>query len=456
MIGRELRSHVLTYRFFLGFVLLFVLIVSSAVVLGLNYDSRLDAYFESQIARGEQLKEATDFRRFQWRGAQHEKPPNALSVFTVGFERELSRTVTISQWSEPTFGRSKYANPLYTLFPAPDLLYIVNIVGSLLAVLFAFNTVSGEQEDGTLRLVMANSVPRHLVLLAKWAGGYIALIVPFLVSVLVGLALASVFTSFRLSGAEWTAFLAILGVSALYLSCFYTLALAISVATHRSATSLVLSFLAWVVLVLAIPNIAPIVARSLVPVPSPGAIAGQQEALVRGIWAEIRPKMRQAERSQRGTLRDEARHRIADETKRLMKNYLQKVDSQIDAGVALARLSPSASYVYATASLAGSGLEDFAGLRTYIDRYRVDYMQALRDIGEERNRQLEGVSDSDERDEIRNAPIDPDDLPVFVPDRRPMTEILVSADMDLLLLTVLNAVFFLASYVGFLRYDLMR
>ena len=46
--------------------------------------------------------------------------------------------------------------------------------------------------------------------------------------------------------------------------------------------------------------------------------------------------------------------------------------------ITLARLSPSASYVYATAGMAGSGLADFANLRDYVGRYRVEFAEALR------------------------------------------------------------------------------
>lgn len=162
-------------------------------------------------------------------------------MFTVGLERELSRSVSISR-GEPELGRSNYASALYALFPPPDLLYIVNIVGSLLAMLFAFNAISGEHEEGTLRLVMSNAVPRHTVLLSKWLGGYLALMAPLLAAVLLGLLLANLLTSFELGIDEWPAFAGMLGVAALYLSLFFTLALAISVYARRSSTSLVTGF----------------------------------------------------------------------------------------------------------------------------------------------------------------------------------------------------------------------
>ena len=91
-----------------------------------------------------------------------------------------------------------------------------------------------------------------------------------------------------MSGTEWGALVGMLAVACLYMSAFYTLSLMVSVYTHRAATSLVVSFLVWVLLVLAIPNTAPIVARSLVSVPSAGVIGGKREAIRRQVWGEMR------------------------------------------------------------------------------------------------------------------------------------------------------------------------
>ena len=59
-------------------------------------------------------------------------------------------------------------------------------VGSLLAVLFAFDAICGEKERGTLKVMLSNAVPRDLIILSKGIGGYLCLIVPFLVALLAG------------------------------------------------------------------------------------------------------------------------------------------------------------------------------------------------------------------------------------------------------------------------------
>jgi hypothetical protein len=246
-------------------------------------------------------------------------------------------------------------------------------------------------------------------------------------------------------------------VAALYISVFFGLALLISTLVHRASTSLVLNFLVWVLLVLIVPNTAPIVARALAPVPSPGALAGQRQAIQRQIWNDAREKVRQAGSNEgRQQLFDQVQAQIRAETDKVLVAYLQKVDQQIGLGVLLARLSPSASYVYATAGLAGSGLDDFGGLRDYIKRYREAFMDKVQEEWQARQQRAASAADSEERQEIMEAPIDPKMLPPFAPPMARLGEALVGAQADLLILLVLNALFFLGAYASFLRYDLMK
>ena len=459
LIRKEVLTHLLSYRFILTFSLFFVLVVSSVQMIALNYSRQVKNHAETRRAQEEQLRESGDFRRMRWSGIQAEKAPNPLSIFATGLEREMSRSIRISNSRDVKLGRNKYANPLFVLFSAPDLLYIVNIVGSLLALLFAFDAICGEKEEGTLQLMMANSVPRHTILLAKWIGGYAVLALPFLTAILIAVLFAQLTTSLSFTGAEWTAFSMMLAVAALYLSVFFALGMMISALTHSANISLVFNFLIWVVLVLVIPNTAPIVARAVSPVPSAGVMASKREAVQRQVWGEMRQNrrnQRDMSREERGQQRDEIRARIEEETGKILTAYMRKVDDQISMSILLARISPSSNFVYATANIAGSGLDNFASMRNVIDRYRIDFMEWWQAESHARRQRAESVESQEERQALRDAPVDLDDLPQFTVGRAGLDEILVSAQTDLLLLLLLNMAFFMGAYMSFLRYDLME
>jgi len=250
-----------------------------------------------------------------------------------------------------------------------------------------------------------------------------------------------------------------LAVAALYLSVFFALGMMISALTHSANISLVFNFLIWVVLVLVIPNTAPIVARAVSPVPSAGVMASKREAVQRQVWGEMRQNrrnQRDMSREERRQQRDEIRARIEEETGKILTAYMRKVDDQISMSILLARISPSSNFVYATANIAGSGLDNFASMRNVIDRYRVDFMEWWQAESHARRQRAESVESQEERQALRDAPVDLDDLPQFTVGRAGLDEILVSAQTDLLLLLLLNMAFFMGAYMSFLRYDLME
>ncbi|HML83996.1 MAG TPA: ABC transporter permease subunit, partial [Bacteroidales bacterium] len=55
-------------------------------------------------------------------------------------------------------------NGISNLISPFDLITITGILLSLLAILFSYDSISGEREDGTLKLLLSNHLPRPLLL----------------------------------------------------------------------------------------------------------------------------------------------------------------------------------------------------------------------------------------------------------------------------------------------------
>ena len=70
------------------------------------------------------------------------------------------------------------------IFTSMDIVFIFEVVLSLLALIFAYDALAGEYERGTLRLVLTNSVRRGHILLAKYISAMFCLLVPLLMSLL--------------------------------------------------------------------------------------------------------------------------------------------------------------------------------------------------------------------------------------------------------------------------------
>ena len=127
-------------------------------------------------------------------------------------------------------------NPLLNLFSAIDIVFIFEVVLSLMALIFAYDAISGERERGTLRLVLTHPVRRGHILLAKYISAMICLLGPLLMSLLLAAILLITSTAISLNISDFLRIGGIILSSIVYLSVFYLIGMLISAVTHRTGT----------------------------------------------------------------------------------------------------------------------------------------------------------------------------------------------------------------------------
>ena len=189
--------------------------------------------------------------------------PTPLSIFTKGLEENLCRSHERGSGGQISVsGKQQSLNNLFKLFTTPDLLYIIKVILSLCAMLFAFDMVSGEKETGTLRQSLSNSLKKPILIFGKWLGGFISFILPFFMAILLGAILLSLSPIVDMSAKNFVNLGLFLLSSVIYLTVFFSLGLLISCLTHQSSSSLVISLFIWTILVFIIPNLGNILAAN--------------------------------------------------------------------------------------------------------------------------------------------------------------------------------------------------
>ena len=124
-------------------------------------------------------------------------------------------------------------------FTPIDWAFIISVVLSFVAILFAFDAVSGERERGSLRLAVANPIPRGVFLLGKFVGAFVSIVLPFLVAVLINLFLLSSAQSLSLGGYNWASSAVIVLCPMLYICLFIALGLLVSIRVEQSSMGLI-------------------------------------------------------------------------------------------------------------------------------------------------------------------------------------------------------------------------
>ena len=257
LIRRELLDNLMTFRFAAAVFIMLLLIVVNTAVLIKDYESRLVGYNDAVKRHRQQLQETKTYSAGMER-LSVDRSPNPLSIFNIGFDKRLGNEVSISHGFVPALwdaGMHGSDNPFMNMFASMDIVFILEVILSLLALIFAYDALAGEYERGTLRLVLTHPVGRGYILFAKYIGAMLCLLIPFFMSLLLAMILLTTSASISLNTDDFLQIGGIISASIAYLSVFYLIGLLISAATRRTGTALMLSMFVWGFLVLVYPNV---------------------------------------------------------------------------------------------------------------------------------------------------------------------------------------------------------
>ncbi len=255
LIRRELLDNLMTFRFAAAVFIMLLLVVANTIVLIKDYDRRLASYNAAVKSNHDQVLERKTYSGVSWDVV---RPPNLLSIFNVGLDKRLNNEVFVFYSYVPTLWDGQKhgsTNPFLNLFSSIDIVFIFEVVLSLMALIFAYDALAGERERGTLRLVLTHPVSRSKILLAKYISAMICLLVPFLMSLLLVVVLLTTSTIVSLKVDDFLCIGGIVLSSIAYLSVFYFIGMLISAVTRRTGTALMLAMFVWGFWVLVYPNV---------------------------------------------------------------------------------------------------------------------------------------------------------------------------------------------------------
>ena len=296
LVRRELLDNLMTFRFAAAVVIMLLLVVANTVVLIKDYELRLADYNTAVKTHRQELREInktySDGMLGVWGTMILDRPPNPLSIFNTGLDKRLGNKIKVSHTFVPTiWDANKYEadNAYFNILTSIDIVLIFQGILSLLALTFAYDAIAGEYEHGTLRLVLSNSIGRGYVLVAKYIGAMVCLLVPLLISLLLALILLTTSTTVSLNTDDFLRIGGIVFTSFIYLSLFYLIGMFISTITRRPSTALILSLFVWAFLVLVYPNMI-LTAVDTVPRTDTKTAAYNQ---IKQVWEELERKREQ-------------------------------------------------------------------------------------------------------------------------------------------------------------------
>ena len=245
LIRRELLDNLMTFRFAAAIFITLLLVVANTAVLIKDYERRLANYNTAVKKNYQQLKET---KTYSVGNIYVNRPPNPLSIFNAGLDKRLGNEVGVSYTFVPALWdawMSGSENPFLNIFSSIDIVFIFEVVLSLIALIFAYDALAGERERGTLRLMLTHPLRRGYILLAKYIGAMLCLLIPLLLSLFLSLILLTNSAAILFGMPDFLRIGGIVVSSFAYLSVFYLIGLLISAVTQRTSTALMLSMFVW-------------------------------------------------------------------------------------------------------------------------------------------------------------------------------------------------------------------
>ncbi len=481
LVLKELKLVLVSPKFSATFAVCAVLMLLSVYVGIREYESAKNQYAAANELVQQEMREAR-----QWMSVNNRiyREPNPLQIFASGVQNDIGKFSSVSSWTPVKLVHSAYSDdPIFAVFRFVDFSFIVQVVLTLFAILFTFDAISGERENGTLRLTFSNAVPRGLYISTKIVGAWLGLMLPLSIPALLSISLLFIF-NVPLTAEHWARLGGLVGISILLITFFIAFGIFVSSVTRRSNVSFLISLVSWVAVVLIIPRAGMMISGQLVRVPTVAEIESQQDGYAKDrwnrqmknlseVWSKREESMKGLTDDQRKAKRDEMEWTWADEDDRARKNVQKDIDensrvlkeelrnkklSQERIAFSVSRISPVSAFQLAVMSLAGTDINLKSRYEDGLNVYRTTFNQ----YKEQKQKESGGTGglrisiDSKSGIKIdagRELALDLSGMPQFQSAGVPFVGALTSTILDFGILTFLSLVAFASAFIYFLRYD---
>ncbi len=468
IIYKEILEKFLSLRFVLSLLLIICLFAVSGFVFVGKYRQQSQYYWEETnknlsvlSERSKQLYQLAFYEQTVWR------QPKPLSLCSEGFEKYLPNHFKFNVFKMDFPKVRSQQNILLSRFCDIDWVFIISLALSFVALVLTYDSICGEKEAGTLRLMLANTIPRYKVLLGKYFGAMFTLAIPLIVGLLVSLIIVILSEHVAIDAAAWLKISAIILLSLLYLSIFVFLAIFVSSRTAHSANCMVILLLLWVGLVIVLPSFGRVISDMFCKTPTRVELdrklneVGKQmmDAAFSGKFGN-NPGYHSSnpnDSHNNPTATDRFYNAVTNRTNQVRDGYYNEMMAPAIIGRRFTRISPMVLYRCVCEIITGTGVGRLSSLRQEIKRYQENLKQFVLSKDQEDTESLHLLFDIEGavRDwgTISKKPVDFDTVPKFQERDLALRESLQLAIWDIGLLVLFNLVFFAAAFVSFLRYD---
>jgi ABC-type transport system involved in multi-copper enzyme maturation permease subunit len=324
------------------------------------------------------------------------------------------------------------------------------------------------------------------LLVGKFLGALITVLIPFVFAVLLNLAVISADSWTQLSGADWGRLGLILLIATSYAGIFIGLGLMVSAGTREPRVSLVILLLIWVATVVFMPStLGTLSTKWMPPVQTDDQFHASKEAALDQIGTDFDDRMQtikekkspnllsmseleklfetspeeamaaarkmqeawETEGDEELALKAEFINKDVEIRERFNREHLDAQIAQVQRARSVTRFSPAAIVQYALESMAGTGFNRHLQFLEHVHRHIKQFRQFIVDTdrADIQSRHLIGIPNG-----MSEKPVTSEAIPKFE-DKITFSDTFNTATLDLLLLVLLLGAFLSGAFIVFLR-----
>lgn len=354
IIKKELLDHFQSIQFNVLVVISIVLFIANGIIFVKNYDEQ-NSWYNEQVAKLYQQPSTM--------GTSLYAKPSPLLFMAEGGDKYRPSGYQLYPKGRLTAMPGKIRNFKMPDIPDLDWTFIIKIIFTLYVLLLGYSSISGEKEQGTLRLVLSNSYGRIKFLVSKYIAIILTVSIPLIIGVLISLIILGSSIPGVLSLDNLLRILLMLILAFAYLSIFTFLSLLISSMFHQSSLVLLILLAVWILFAIIVPNIPSILSEEFSKVPSEYETANQVGPIIqKQVWERIeniRKQVQQGEIKSEPELKkltNDAFKQGQQDLAKHYKSYNDAMKQRAKMARNLSRISPTALFQFASENIAQTGL----------------------------------------------------------------------------------------------------
>jgi ABC-type transport system involved in multi-copper enzyme maturation permease subunit len=457
---KEILDTIGSSRFMLVFLMCCALVILSLFI-GAADQNRAQKEHDTSVAQmAETAKQQVSYQALgMWGMFKVYRPPSPLFVFARGVEEASGNNSVVSIFQEPKLQDSRFSvDPIHAQLSTLDFVFVVKVIVALLALMLTFDLINGEQERGTLKLVLSNPVPRTTLILAKIAGAWSALVVPLLIPALIGVLGILVAGGVEWGADHWMRIITMVFATVLYVSVFVSFGVFVSCIVSRPSNAFLVLVLIWLAVVWVMPGVALYAATEISDVAAAYEIDRKKGEIDREWYRESAAQ--QAEWLRRNPGHDSVPVDVQGEINGDLQKEAQKKKSRIDEAHAadvsyrdslvmrISRVSPAAAFDNIMLGLAMTGVDRQQAFLSEVKEFRNAFQRYVgQKMMQERKYQLDGGAVS------YHSGLDLSGMPRITFEDAPFGRDVSALWPDFAVLILLLFLFTFGSVWAFLHYD---